>query len=69
MNEAPTQGETPADTLAQGLGALAMCLARRLSPAQRAAFAVDLASLAAHSAANGNAELQALLLDLHAAAR
>jgi hypothetical protein len=51
------------------MSALTFALARQLSPEQQDGLATDLSRLAKDAQNNGNAELEALLLDMHQKAR
>ena len=61
--------EHAVNTLAGALCALVVSLSTRMSERQRTAFADDLASLAIEAEANGQLQLETLLIDLHRAAR
>lgn len=50
-------------------GALAMCIARALTPEQRSQIATDLAAIAAHAEKAGDTTLETLLIDMHRAIR
>jgi len=50
-------------------GALAMCIARALTPAQREQIATDLAAIAGQAEKNGDTTLETLLIDMYRAMR
>lgn len=50
-------------------GALAMCIARALTPEQRNQIATDLAAIAGQAEKNGGTTLETLLIDMHRAIR
>ena len=61
-----------ADTLnamVSTIGALAMAIARQLTPEQRNGLATDLASMAAAAEKSGDTTLETLLIDMHRAIR
>ena len=55
--------------LMDAMGALTFAIARQLSPEQQDGLATDLSRLAKDARNNGNAELEALMLDMHQKAR
>lgn len=57
-----------ANAIVTALGAVVFATVRALPPEQRAAFASDLARLAANEEKQGEAASQAILQDLHRAA-
>lgn len=57
------------NAIVSSVGALAMCLARQLTPEQRDGLATDLAKLAANAEKNGDTTLETLLIDMHRAIR
>lgn len=57
------------NAIVSAMGAIVMCAARQMPPAQRDTFANELAALAKTAEKNGDATLEALLIDLHRAAR
>jgi len=68
MEKLPLDADT-VNALFDALGATVMSLAQTLPPAQRAAFASNLARLAAAAEQAGRPTLETMLIDLHAAAR
>ena len=55
------------NAMSSALGALAMCLARQLTEAQRQGLRTDLSRIAGIAEKEGDTTLQALLTDLHRA--
>lgn len=57
------------NAMVSSVGALAMVLARQLTPEQREGMATDLAALAKNAERDGDTTLETLLIDMHRAIR
>ena len=73
MNEEPEQHAQPANSeamnaLVDAMGALTMCIARQLTPEQKAGLAQDLARLSAQMHATGQVASGRVLADISRAA-
>lgn len=67
METTPPNAETM-NAIVRGLAAVVLAVSRRMSAADRAAFAADLAHLAEVAERNGSQAEEALLLNLYRAA-
>ena len=57
------------NAMVSAMGALAMSIARQLTPEQRDGLAFDLARIAKHAESSGDTVLETLLIDMHRAIR
>ena len=57
------------NAMVSATGALAMAVARQLTPEQRLGMATDLAALAKNAEANGDTPLETMLIDMYRAIR
>ena len=57
------------NAMVSAMGALAMAVARQMTPEQREGMGLDLASIAKHAESSGDTVLETLLIDMHRAIR